>query len=76
MAIIDAGIQEQNRLEPGAASPDRFRALLLAERAGQEAVVADCAVTDQHAPWARDPASAERLWSLSETLVGKRFPLT
>ena len=45
MAIIDADIREQHRQEPGAASPDRFRALLLAERAGQEAVVADCEVT-------------------------------
>jgi DnaK suppressor protein len=45
MAIIGADIQEQHRQEPGAASPDRFRAMLLAERSGQEAVVADCEVT-------------------------------
>jgi len=37
--------------------------------------LADCQVTDQHAPWARDPESAERLWTLSETLVGQTFPL-
>lgn len=37
--------------------------------------LADCQVTDQHAPWARDPDSATRLWTLSETLVGERFPL-
>jgi NAD(P)-dependent dehydrogenase (short-subunit alcohol dehydrogenase family) len=38
--------------------------------------LADCQVTDQHAPWARDRASASRLWTLSEDLVGERFPLT
>jgi NAD(P)-dependent dehydrogenase (short-subunit alcohol dehydrogenase family) len=36
--------------------------------------LADCQVTDQHAPWARDPQSAARLWALSEALVGQRFP--
>jgi NAD(P)-dependent dehydrogenase (short-subunit alcohol dehydrogenase family) len=39
------------------------------------AYLADCQVTDQHAPWARDPESATRLWTLSESLVGERFPL-
>jgi hypothetical protein len=38
--------------------------------------LADCQVTDQHAPWARDRASASRLWTLSENLVGEQFPLT
>ena len=37
--------------------------------------LADCQVTDQHAPWARDPDSAQRLWTLSEELVGEQFPL-
>jgi NAD(P)-dependent dehydrogenase (short-subunit alcohol dehydrogenase family) len=37
--------------------------------------LADCAVSDEHAPWARDPDSAVRLWTLSEDLVGERFPL-
>jgi NAD(P)-dependent dehydrogenase (short-subunit alcohol dehydrogenase family) len=37
--------------------------------------LADCAVTDDHAPWALDPASADRLWELSERLVGHAFPL-
>ncbi len=35
--------------------------------------LSDCAVTDQHAPWARDPDSARRLWTLSEHLVGETF---
>jgi NAD(P)-dependent dehydrogenase (short-subunit alcohol dehydrogenase family) len=38
--------------------------------------LADCQVTDQHAPWARDPEGAVRLWALSEKLVGEQFPLT
>jgi hypothetical protein len=37
--------------------------------------LADTAVTDEYAPWARDPESAERLWTLSEDLVGQRFDL-
>ena len=37
--------------------------------------LADCQVTDQHAPWARDPEGAARLWALSENLVGEKFPL-
>jgi NAD(P)-dependent dehydrogenase (short-subunit alcohol dehydrogenase family) len=38
--------------------------------------LADCQVTDQHAPWARDPGGAKRLWALSEELVGEEFRLT
>ncbi|HZP30911.1 MAG TPA: SDR family NAD(P)-dependent oxidoreductase [Acidimicrobiia bacterium] len=34
----------------------------------------DCHVSDNHAPWARDPESAKRLWALSEQLVGQEFP--
>jgi NAD(P)-dependent dehydrogenase (short-subunit alcohol dehydrogenase family) len=37
------------------------------------AYLADTEVTDQHAPWARDPESAARLWTLSEQLVGQTF---
>lgn len=39
------------------------------------AYLADAEVTDQHAPWARDPESARRLWALSEQLVGQTFDL-
>jgi len=35
--------------------------------------LADAEVTDQHAPWAREPDSAARLWALSEELVGQKF---
>ena len=37
--------------------------------------LADAEVTDQYAPWARDPESARRLWTLSEQLVGQTFDL-
>jgi NAD(P)-dependent dehydrogenase (short-subunit alcohol dehydrogenase family) len=36
----------------------------------------DCHVSDNHAPWALDGASATRLWELSERLVGEDFPET
>ncbi|WTW92757.1 SDR family NAD(P)-dependent oxidoreductase [Streptomycetaceae bacterium NBC_01309] len=35
----------------------------------------DCGISDKHAAWARDPESAVRLWTLSEELVGEKFPL-
>lgn len=35
----------------------------------------DCAVSDEHAPWARDVEAAARLWVLSERLVGEELPL-
>ena len=37
--------------------------------------LADCRGHRRHAPWARDPESAARLWTLTEDLVGERFPL-
>jgi NAD(P)-dependent dehydrogenase (short-subunit alcohol dehydrogenase family) len=37
--------------------------------------LADCRVSDHHAAWARDPAAAARLWSLTEELIGQQFPL-
>jgi NAD(P)-dependent dehydrogenase (short-subunit alcohol dehydrogenase family) len=35
--------------------------------------LADCEVSEDHAPWALDPEAATRLWSLSEALVGQSF---
>ncbi len=35
--------------------------------------LADCQVSEDHAPWALDPESAARLWTLSEELVGRKF---
>lgn len=37
------------------------------------AYLEDCAVSDQDAEWTRDPDAAERLWKLSEELVGVTF---
>jgi NAD(P)-dependent dehydrogenase (short-subunit alcohol dehydrogenase family) len=37
--------------------------------------LADCEISEDHASWALDPASASRLWTLSEDLVGQRFDL-
>jgi len=34
----------------------------------------DCHVSDNHAPWVLDGASASRLWDLSQRLVGEEFP--
>jgi len=35
--------------------------------------LADCQVSEDHAPWALDPDSAARLWTLTEDLVGEHF---
>jgi NAD(P)-dependent dehydrogenase (short-subunit alcohol dehydrogenase family) len=43
----------------------------LADRGGT--YLRDCEISDDDAPYTRDAASAERLWSLSEELVGQRF---
>lgn len=46
------------------------------ELADQGGVYAeDCGISEKHAAWARDPESAVRLWTLSEELVGEKFPL-
>jgi NAD(P)-dependent dehydrogenase (short-subunit alcohol dehydrogenase family) len=48
-----------------ATSPD------LAGRGG--VYLEDCHISDQHAPWALDADSAQRLWKVSEELVGQTF---
>ena len=37
--------------------------------------LADCAISSEHAPWATDVDAAQRLWTLSERLVGESFAL-
>jgi NAD(P)-dependent dehydrogenase (short-subunit alcohol dehydrogenase family) len=37
------------------------------------AYLADCALSHDLAPWAGDPDAAERLWRMSEELVGEQF---
>jgi NAD(P)-dependent dehydrogenase (short-subunit alcohol dehydrogenase family) len=44
----------------------------LADRGG--AYVEDCHVSEQCAPYARDSEAAARLWTVSEELVGQKFP--
>ena len=45
----------------------------LAERGGT--YLADCAISSEHAGWATDVDAAQRLWALSEHLVGESFAL-
>ena len=37
--------------------------------------LADCAISSEHATWATDADAAQRLWTLSERLVGQSFVL-
>jgi hypothetical protein len=39
------------------------------------AYLSDCAVSEPLAPYAKDPENAEKLWKLSEKLVGQSFDL-
>lgn len=38
------------------------------------AYLEDCQVSKKYTPYARDPEAAQRLWSISEELVGQSFP--
>jgi NAD(P)-dependent dehydrogenase (short-subunit alcohol dehydrogenase family) len=68
------GMPKRKTLEQGAATTVWAAVAPELETQGGT-YLADCGVTDEHAPWARDPDSAQRLWTLSESLVGERFPL-
>jgi len=39
---------------------------------GDGVYLSDCEIVEP-APWAKDPAMAEKLWTMSEELVGERF---
>ena len=68
------GMPPRKTIEQGAAtSVWAATAPELVEQGGT--YLADCQVTDEHAPWALDADSAARLWTLTEDLVGERFPL-
>jgi NAD(P)-dependent dehydrogenase (short-subunit alcohol dehydrogenase family) len=68
------GMPPRKSMEQGAATTVwAATAAELDEQGGT--YLADCQVTDQHAPWARERESAARLWTLSERLVGQEFPL-
>jgi NAD(P)-dependent dehydrogenase (short-subunit alcohol dehydrogenase family) len=68
------GMPTRKSLEQGAATT-----VWAATAPGLEAIggsyLEDCQVSDHHAAWALDPAAAERLWALSEELVGQQFSL-
>jgi NAD(P)-dependent dehydrogenase (short-subunit alcohol dehydrogenase family) len=67
------GLPPRKSLEAGAATS--VWASTASELDGRGGVYCeDCAISDQHAPWALDDASARRLWSLSESLVAQQFP--
>jgi NAD(P)-dependent dehydrogenase (short-subunit alcohol dehydrogenase family) len=69
------GLPPRKTIEQGAAtSVWAATAPELDEQGGT--YLADTEVTDEYAPWARDPESAARLWTLTEDLVGEGFPLT
>jgi NAD(P)-dependent dehydrogenase (short-subunit alcohol dehydrogenase family) len=73
-ASPSGGMPAYKTVEQGAAtSVWAATAPELDERGGT--YLADAEVSDQHAPWARDPESAQRLWALSEQMVGQTFPL-
>ncbi|MGR7003009.1 SDR family NAD(P)-dependent oxidoreductase [Yinghuangia aomiensis] len=71
--ISRAGMPAMKTVPQGAAT--QVWAATAPELAAQGGVYAeDCAVSSGHAAWARNPESAARLWTLSEDLVGEKFP--
>jgi NAD(P)-dependent dehydrogenase (short-subunit alcohol dehydrogenase family) len=68
------GLPTRKSLEQGAATTVWAATAPGIEEAGGS-YLADCQVSDQYAPWARDPTSAARLWTLTEELVGQQFSL-
>ena len=71
-ASSDPNAGQYKTIEQGAATS--VWAATAAELDGQGGTyLADCAICTTHAPWARDPHSAARLWALSEALVGETY---
>jgi hypothetical protein len=71
-ASPSGGMPEYKTVEQGAAT-SVFAATAPELDTQGGTYLADAEVTDQHAPWARDPESARRLWTLSEEMVGQAF---
>ena len=68
------GLPAYKSIEEGAATT--LYAATAPELEGRGGVyLADEAVSDEAMPYALDPDAAERLWALSEELVGRSFPL-
>ncbi len=71
-AAPSGGLPPRKTVEQGAATS--VWAATAPELDGQGGTyLADAEVTDEYAPWARDPESAKRLWALSEEMVGQTF---
>ena len=68
-----AGGLQYKTVESGAAT-SVWAAIAPELEAHGGAYLSDAQVSDDDAPWTRDPAAAARLWALSETLVGQEFP--
>lgn len=59
----------------GESAYNSARELSLTSSADQSgAYLADCQVEDTPEEWMRDPEGPEKLWKLSERLVGQEFP--
>ena len=72
-ASPSGGMPEYKTVEQGAATS--VWAATASELDAQGGTyLADAEVNDQHAPYARDPDSAARLWTLTEEMVGQTFP--
>ena len=69
------GLPQRKSVESGAAT-SVWAATAVELQAQGGVYCEDCAVSDQHAPWALDEDAARRLWTLSESLVGQSFPVT
>jgi NAD(P)-dependent dehydrogenase (short-subunit alcohol dehydrogenase family) len=73
-AAPSGGLPPRKTVEQGAATSVWAATAPELDAAGGT-YLADCQVSDDHARWALDPESADRLWTLSEELVGQQFPL-
>jgi NAD(P)-dependent dehydrogenase (short-subunit alcohol dehydrogenase family) len=72
VARADGALPTIKSIEAGAATS--VWAATAAELDGQGGTyLEDCHVSDGHAPWARDPDAAARLWELSEQLTGVKL---
>ncbi len=73
VAKADGALPAMKSVEAGAATT--VWAATASELDGQGGTyLEDCHVSDAHAPWARDPEAAARLWELSERLTGVSLP--
>ncbi len=70
--IADAGVVVKTPAQGAATSVMAATSPQLSDHGG--AYLEDCQISDSVADHAKDPDDAERLWALSEKLVGEAFP--